>query len=269
MPALSLRGLALLCALLLAFAAAADERRLYTLSLRHTLPEQVLPALAAQLSADSSINAYRQQLILNATAAEYRQISALLEQLDQAPHSLLISVRGQGQQFEQREQYGADGRIGSGNVQVQSGPGGHYQRRTETRVTVNQSTRQGSSDGTQQVRAVEGMAAFISAGATYPLRSGNYGERQLTPVTSGFYATARILDGDEVLVDIDQHDDRMAGGTVETQSLQTQVRGRLGEWIDLGSIGGTSSDSERGLTRYGNRNTSTLTGISIRVERAP
>jgi hypothetical protein len=139
--------------------------------------------------------------------------------------------------------------------------------------TINQGERLGRSDGTQQVRAVEGAAAFIAAGNTYSLRSGRYGERELTPVTSGFYATARVLDNGEVVVDIDQHNDRMNGdrlanGNIDTQSLQTQVRGRVGEWINVGGVDTSSSNGERGLNRYGNSSAAALNGISIKVDVA-
>jgi hypothetical protein len=239
--------LSFLCLLLPATDALAQERQLYTVGLRNALPEQVLPALQGQVSAGSSINSYHQQLILNVTPDEYRRISALLEQLDQAPRSLLISVRGQGQTSDQRERYGVDGTIGDGNVQVRTGADGSRQMRTETRVTVNQSVRQGRSDGTQQVRAVEGMAAFIAAGNTYPIRSDRYGDRQLTPVTSGFYATARVLGNGEVVVDIDQHNDRMERGNITTQEVQTQVRGRIGEWIVIGGVDQSGGSSEHGI----------------------
>ena len=257
-------------------AAAAQERALRTYTMRSALPEQVTPVLNAQLSPDSTITAYNQQLILNVTDSEYRSLLQLLEQLDVASRSLLISVRKQGEQSQQQQRYGVDGSIGSGNVrlntnsQIESGrevlTREGWQRRDDgTRVIVNQTHSSGSSAGSQQVRAVEGMRAFISAGTTLPVRSGPYGERTLTPVESGFYATARII-GDEVIVDIDQRDDRVQGRNISTQGLQTQVRGRVGEWIPLGGLNNSRSDRERGLTNYQSNNSSSLSDLSIRVD---
>jgi hypothetical protein len=243
--------------------ATAQERHLQSYTLQHALPEQVLPALNAQLSPGSSITPYRQQLILNVTDNEYHKLVALLQQLDTTPRSLLISVRKQGQQSQQSEQYGVNGRIGDGAVQVQSGDG--WQRRSETRVIVNQDNQRGSSDGSQQVRALEGMAAFISAGNVIPVRSGPYGQRELTPVESGFYANARIV-GDEVIVDIDQHDDRVQQRSIATQRLQTQVRGRIGEWIPLGGISDQRNSSDSNYTNYRSSNSSALSDIAIKVD---
>ncbi len=243
--------------------ASAQDRHLYNYTLHHALPEQLLPALSAQLSAGSSVTPYHQQLILNVTADEYRTLIELLKQLDTAPRSLLISVRNRSDNSAQRDRYAVDGRIGDGAVQVQTGNGA--QLRTQTNVVINRSSGSDNSAGTQQVRAVEGMAAFISAGQVYPMRSDRYGNREMVPVTSGFYATVRVLD-DEVIVDIDQHDDRMTGRTIATQSAQTQVRGRLGSWIPLGGVHSSSENNQRGIANYGDNSASNSTELAIKVD---
>lgn len=250
-------------ALLSTFNASAQERHLRSYTLQHALAEQVVPVLAAQLSSGSSVTPYRQQLILNVTDTEYRNLQALLVQLDTAPRSLLISVRKQSQQRDNDERFGVQGRIGEGDVQVQSGNG--RQQRTETRVIVNQGNTQSTRDGSQQVRAVEGMEAFISAGNTVSMRSGNYGQRELVPVQSGFYATARIVEG-EVIVDIDQRDDRLQGRDIATQNLQTQVRGRIGEWIPLGGLSTSQSGSDRAVTNYGSNTANSTSDLAIKVD---
>lgn len=241
----------------------AQEHHLRTYTLQHALAEQIVPMIAPQLSPGSSVNAYRQQLILNVTDAEFRNLQPLLDQLDTAPRSLMISVRKQSQQLDNNERYGVQGRIGDGAVQIQNSNG--RQQRTETRVIVNNGSAQNTRDGTQQVRAVEGMEAFISVGNTVSMRSGNYGERELIPVDSGFYATARIV-GDEVIIDIDQRDDRVQGRGVATQQLQTQVRGRIGEWIALGGLHSTQSGGERAIANYGNNASSAVADLAIKVE---
>jgi hypothetical protein len=154
-------------------------------------------------------------------------------------------------------------------VQVQSG-NDRYQSRSETRVIINNGSSQGSSDGTQQVRAVEGMAAFISAGQIYPLRSDHYGSGEMVPVTSGFYATVRLIDN-EVIVAISQHDDRMQGRSqqkIETQGLETQVRGQLGTWIPLGALQTSRQTNDRNIAAYDADNSSSSTDLAIKVELA-
>lgn len=259
----------LACWLAFAGTAAAEERHLHTYTMQGALPEQVLPALEAQLSPGSSITPYMQQLILNVTDREYRSIVELLGQLDVAARSLLISVRSGTRSGSEDSRYGIDGRIGAGDVQVGTGDGG---RRSGTRIDINRSTHSGSEDGTQQVRAVEGTAAYIDAGNVYSMRVDRYGSREQVPVTTGFYATARII-GDEVIVDIDQHDDRLQGGAaragnIRTQGVQTQVRGRLGSWIPLGALQSNSSGSDRAIAAYTGSNATSTTDLAIKVDLA-
>lgn len=253
------------CFLLVAGLVSAQERHLYTFTLRHALPEQIVPMLQPQLSTGSSVSGYGQQLILNATDAEYRRISALLDQIDRAPRSLLISVRSRNQALTQGGTYALNGTVGDGAVQIRSDDG-RGSTISETRVVVGQHTAQAARDGTQQVRAVEGMAAFINSGNHYSLPAGR-GARELTPVTSGFYATARLLDNDEVVVDIDQQDQRLTHGTIATEALRTQVRGRIGEWISLGGIDETRSNGSRDLTGHTGKTASSLSDFAIRVEQ--
>lgn len=268
------RARALLGAALLSIcaAAAAQERHLYNLPLRHALPEQVVPALRPLLSEGSSLSHYHNQLILNATPEEYRQLQRLLEQLDAAPRALLISVRKQNTWQDQRQRVAVDGSFGNDRVQVQTGrPIAGHPVDDGARVRVQQSQHAGQDDGTQQVRATEGYAAYINAGVQVPVVVGRYpngaGYRELAAVDSGFYANARVVGG-EVIVDIDQRDDRVRGGTIQSQGLQTQVRGRIGEWIPLGGITRTQSGSERGLARYGDSTSSGLSDLAIKVELA-
>ena len=232
-------------AALLIGSASAQERHLRAYTLQHALPEQIVPVLSAQLSAGSSVTPYHQQLILNVTDAEYRNLQTLLAQLDSD------------------ERIGVQGQIGEGAVQVQSGNA--WQQHTQTRVIVNQGSTQSDRNGAQQVRAVEGMQAFISAGNTVSMRNGNYGERELVPVESGFYASARIVD-DEVIIDIDQRDDRAQGHAIATQSLQTQVRGRVGEWIPLGALDTSQAGSEHTLTSYSNSVANSMSDLAIKVD---
>ena len=260
----ALNFLRMLCiAMLLSGNVSAQERHLRTYTLQHALPEQIVPVLSAQLSAGSSVTSYHQQLILNVTDAEYRNLQTLLAQFDSAPRSLLISVRKQSQQLNDDERYAVQGSIGNDNVQVQTG--NNWQQHSETRVIVNRGSAQSARDAAQQVRAVEGMQAYISAGNTVSMRSGNYGARELVPVDSGFYATARVV-GDEVVVDIDQRDDRLQGRNIATQSLQTQIRGRIGEWIPLGGLNAAQAGSGREITSYGSNASNANSDLAIKIE---
>lgn len=242
----------------------AQARHLYNYTMRHSLPEQVLPVLTAQISDQSSITPYQQQLILNVTPAEYQRVLELLGQLDVAPRSLLISVRNQSEGNGEDSRYGVEGRVGTGAVQVQTG-GGYPAQSRDTRIAIEQRDRAESGTGSQQVRALENTPALISAGKVYPVRTDRYGNRELVPVSSGFYATVRIV-GEEVIVDVDQHADRVQGRDIQTQGIQTQVRGRLGSWIPLGNLQASGQSRGRGTASYNSENYSSSTDLAIKVE---
>ncbi|MFO1319990.1 MAG: hypothetical protein U1F52_10255 [Burkholderiales bacterium] len=69
--------------------------------------------------------------------------------------------------------------------------------------------------------------------------------------TSGFEARARVH-GDRVSVEVSNVGRRLsprAGGTVETQVLETVIHGRLGEWLPVGGTGRVR-DADTDAIRY-------------------
>ncbi len=252
----------LFCTLLAATAGLhAQERHLRTVPMQRALPEQVAPLLAAQVGPGSTVTPYGNQLILNVTDAEYVQIQQLLQQLDSAPRSLSIAVRGLRNSSTQITSGSVRGNWGNDDVRVSSGG---WQPRNTTTVQVEQRNVQGSGSGDQQVRALEGTAAYIGSGSLQSFHTG-YGSREVVPVESGFYATARVI-GDEVVVDIDQRDDRTAGNTIRTAGINTQVRGRLGEWIPLGGVAQQEQQRERDVGSYRNEQSSIGSDVAIKVD---
>jgi hypothetical protein len=94
-----------------------------------------------------------------------------------------------------------------------------------------------------------------------------YHGKQLQDVTSGFYVVPR-LNGDEVTLEIMQHDDRpgQRRGAINTQSAGTVVRGRLGEWVELGGVETSNNSQEGGLGQAVNSQAGDVQGIQVRVE---
>ena len=62
----------------------------------------------------------------------------------------------------------------------------------------------------------------------------------------GFMVTPR-LNGDQVIMEISQQDERVAGGGIQSQSLNTQVIGRLGTWMQLGGVSESSTRTDNGV----------------------
>ena len=55
------------------------------------------------------------------------------------------------------------------------------------------------------------------------------------------------VNGDQVILDISQQDERVGSGGIQSQSLNTQVSGRLGAWMQLGGISESSSRTDSGI----------------------
>ena len=274
---------AVLAGILAAASAHADNRTLTTIPLRHQLPSQVLPVIQPLLGSGSTAAEFNNQLILNATDEEVAKIRKLLDVIDRQPRELLITVRTPGSSTARNRGVAVDGSIGNNNVRIGTG-NGSVDTGDELRIGVEDTTRTESSTGQQQVRAIEGMPAQISIGVTTPVTSSYRlanGQRvtsqEYYPVNQGVNVIARVVNG-RVILDIDQQNDKLAGEkriqgtgvsgapTIQTQSISTQVSGRIGEWIPLGSINQSSAADSRGLGGVSGSSLSEVNTVMIKVE---
>jgi hypothetical protein len=239
--------------------------------------EEVIPVIRPLLGANDSVTGMGNNLVLKAPSERIRQIRQLLVQLDRPPQRLLITVGNQGDVVRSSRGYNssADIRVGDGQISINS-PGRPVDD-TRARISLHDRTAQRSGTAGYQVQALEGRPAYINSGMRVPVagvqryyQNGIPYERQTTQlqdVSGGFYVVPR-LQGDSVQLEILQHDDRpgRARGVVNTQSTGTVVRGRLGEWLQLGGIDTRADDSEGGLGRSVSAQGSEIRQISVKVD---
>lgn len=225
--------------------------------LKFRMAEDVLPIAESVVGDQGKINAYGNQLIINAPASVINELRDVLAQLDNEPRQLLISIDSQNSATSGASGYSVDGSARAGNVEVQTGRG-ERNGRDQVRIIRHSTTSEGG--GIQQVQATEGYPALIQVGQSVPITTSGhdgygqiYQQTQFRDVTRGFYATATIH-GDQVQVTISSHQDRMSSsrpGAIDVQETNTSVRGKLGEWITLGGIDESASSSQSGtLRRY-------------------
>jgi hypothetical protein len=129
-------------------------------------------------------------------------------------------------------------------------------RGSDVSVHATDSDARDRRDGVASVQVIEGSSAFISSGSDVPIVTAvaaGGGHRRWAAATtgyrtvsSGFVVTPR-LNGQAVVLDIEQQDERVVNGNVQTQHLTTQVSGTLGEWIQLGGISESASSQQRGI----------------------
>ena len=115
---------------------------------------------------------------------------------------------------------------------------------------------------TQVVTTLEGNAATIYFTRRIPLketRSFSTGNKvtqlesiRFRDVRSGFMVLPQIR-GDQVILEISPQQSRITNGEIETVGLNTIVRGRIGEWIELGGLNQNRNEQGSGVA---SRNTS-------------
>ncbi|NBB09628.1 secretin N-terminal domain-containing protein [Pseudomonas sp. SLFW] len=242
---MSLRTLLASVLLVCSFTAVAATE---VIPLNYRTSDDLMPTVKSFLGNEGTVNAYGNKLIVNAEPAKIGELRDLLSQLDTAPKRLMISVDTSDNTVQNDQGYSVNGTVRSQNGRV-SADG-------KTRI-INYGTAS-RDGGVQQVQANEGTPALIQVGQSIPItnvQTDSYGYAQTNTqyrnVTRGFYVTATIT-GDIVHLNISTNNDRMSqqqADAIKVQSTDTQVSGRLGEWITLAGVSDQSRADEQGVTR--------------------
>jgi type II secretory pathway component GspD/PulD (secretin) len=226
--------------------------------LNYRTSDEILPPVKSFLGAEGTASAYGNKLIINAEPGKISELRDLLSQLDTAPKRLLISVDTSDNSIQRDQGYSVNGQVIGNN---------------QTRI-INYGTAS-RDGGVQQVQANEGTPALIQVGQSIPitnLQSDAYGRPQTNTqyrsVTQGFYVTASVT-GNIVHLSISTNNDRMSqerADAIKVQSTDTQVSGRLGEWITLAGASDQSRADEQGIARrYATQGHSDMT-LRVKVD---
>ena len=235
-------------------AALAWAQSLTVIDLKHRRAEELIPVLQPLLEQGGALTGQDYKLFVRASGANLAQLRSAVEQLDRQQRQMLVSVRRSTAQDIQREQASASGtlRTGDGGISVNERP------RSGSGVTVRagERTLQTQNSSVSSVSVLEGNSAFISTGASVPIVTAVAvgggrqpfiaGAVEHRDLQRGFTVTPRLA-GEQVILEISQQDERVSGGGIQSQSLNTQVMGRLGTWIQLGSVSESSSQSDSGI----------------------
>lgn len=255
----------LLLSLLSIQAYAAD--RIEVIPLKNRSAEELMPLIRPLLDQNEALSGTGYQLIVRAAPGRQDEIRSLIAQLDQAAQQLRISVRRAAREEIERERAQA-------NIVVIGSGGGEVEARG--RAIVRSTHDKGGERNFFEVTALEGTPAFIQTGEAFPTptQSGYVvnGHPVVTQgieyqqLSSGFYALART-NGDEVTVDISPQREVLDGrGRIQTTSLVTTVRGRLGEWLELGGTSQQRTQQGGGLLRSTRSKDDTQQTLWMKVE---
>jgi hypothetical protein len=225
--------------------------RIEVIALKHRSAAELMPLVEPMLNQDEALSGTGYQLIVRAAPPRLEEIRALVAQLDRSARQVRISVRRAAYEEIERERVQARVVIGAGGGEIEA----------RGRAIVRSTRDKDGERNHYQVTALEGTPAFIHTGEAFPVPTQSGYTVDGYPVvtqgieyqqlSSGFYALARTH-GDEVTVDISPQRevlDPHGSGRIQTTSLVTTVRGRLGEWLELGGTSQQRTQEGGGLLR--------------------
>jgi hypothetical protein len=240
------RLLAVLALTLAALGAYAQAMRTEVIDLRYRNAEDVLPVLRPLLVPGGVLNALDNRLIVKTTPDNLADLKRVLDTLDRRPRQLVVSVTEDADQARRENALAFGGSVGTDGV------------RGEARVIRSDSAA--AARLSRSVSVLEGQTAVVSVGQSRPsgttavvpgargplvIQSG-----VVRTATSGFEVRPRVQ-GEYVTLDILVRGaslGRSAGSPSEVSRVQTVVRGRVGEWIEVSGASAEIEDERAGLT---------------------
>lgn len=225
-------------------------------------------ALQAQLQQDERLSALDNKLIIDASPAREQQLAALARQLDVRPVSLRLEVSQSTSSRQNQSGIQLQGNISLGRI-LPGSPGNGIA------LSAQQDSRNQSGQILQSLTLLDGRSGFIQTASSRPLpwllltpqgnivRGSSWQE-----AVSGFYALPH-LQGERVLIELAVSQQAFAGSQRQGNQLSTTVSGRLGEWIEVGSIGRDEQGRSSLLIGSGQQRLSDRQSVRVRVQALP
>lgn len=261
-----IRFLALVLALLWAGVTLAQQTVLEVITLKYRNADQVVPMLKPLLAPGGTISGMQNKVVVRTTPENLAELRKVLGMVDNAPRRLLISVRQEAAGSDGIDEAELSGSVGNDRARVAVPGAGSQQggtvviKRGDSRVRVRalQSQSAGTDRSVQTLQVLEGNEAFIHVGQSVAIRSG--GVTVTTPgaqgaqstgyrdIGTGFRVRPRV-NGDQVTLEISTQRDSVADPNAQSfnvQRVDSAVSGRLGQWMELGGIGQSSTQHDSG-----------------------
>ena len=227
-----------------------------TIQLNNRPAEEIIPIVKPMLDPGEVITGSGYKLFLRASAQTLEQVRDIIDALDSAAKVLLVSVfQGSERDLKTRSVSG-NLQIDNGNTSVDIGSSknksagniNYNSGNVSGEINASSTHQRQSSNPVHQLRVSEGTEGFIQTGKQIPYFTG-YNSSEYKDVTTGFYVLPRIR-GDRVVLQISPFKNSLAKvgkGSIETQSAQTTISGRLGEWLPLGGVSEQSKRSQNSI----------------------
>lgn len=211
-----------------------EDNAIEVISLQNRSAEEIQSLLVPMLENGETVTGNGFDLIVKSQPGRFEAIRKLTRQLDRRQHNLLISVLQNSHKSAAQLNVEAAVQISAKSIRMQGMTG-------DTRDVDSQRNM-------QQLRTLEGQAAHIQTGTIRPIENvtvydsgygypGAISNTQMQEANTGFAAVPRLTNDQEIIIEISPWSDRFQNRTgLETQDIQTTIRARLGEWVELGGI---------------------------------
>ena len=240
--------------LLVLFCTSATGEQLRIIELKHRPADEIVRIVKSQLGPEDTISGKGYVVILTAAPENVNRIESIIRTLDKPSRQLLITVV-QGENARAT----LSSIDVSGNLSIGDNTRIEFGRNPQPDNTVSATGRNSESVqkniDIQRLRAQEGLPAVIYIGQSIPVSTRTTAPRPsgnrvaFRETRTGFRVVAR-LSGNRFVLDIESQREIVSSathGAVATQQIQTQVLGRLGQWMNIGEILGAGQWRESGI----------------------
>jgi hypothetical protein len=255
-----------------------------TIQLHNRPAGEIMPIVKPMLAPGEVITGQGFKIFLRASDETLEQVEAMLEVLDAAAKMLQISVF-QGSRRELDEvRVDANLQIEGSNTSIDIGSSSadsagsinYNDGKVSGGVDATDSRQRSYSKPVHHLRVSEGREGFIETGRQIPYFSGvsrpsqgsTLGTTEFRNVTTGFYVLPRVH-GNSVTLEISPFKNSLSranDGSIDTQSANTVISGRIGQWMQIGGVSEQSSGSQSGIGSYGSSQGSQSDSIWIRAD---
>ena len=264
----------------------AESMKIEMIPMKNRMVDDVIPIIKPLIIKGGTVTGMNNQLILKTTPSNIELIKSILEQIDNAPRKLLISVKRNNDNEFNKEEGGFSIKYDSKNIKIESPDTGEQGIIIQSgrndgdviryRKSIEQNQEQESN--IFYVNALEGNPAFINTGQLMPVRSQTTVTASGTTVVqenikyhninSGFYVTPK-LQADNVVLTISPKFTELnknEKNVINVQNVSTTVHGRLGKWISIGGVNQSSNNSDKRNLINKEQYNSEKSNIFVKVE---
>ena len=236
--------------------------------------EEVIPFIEPMLGANEAITGTGFKLFLRASPESLIQAREIIDALDTVAKVLNISVfQGSERELKTRSISGnlqienGNTNVSIGNKNNSAGEISYNFDNVSGDINASRSNLQQSSNPVHQLRVNEGTEGFIQTGDQAAYSSGSNGT-VYQDVTAGFYVLPRTH-GNIVTLKISPFKNSLSNSrtsSIDTQSANTTITGRMGEWLPIGGVTEQSQSSQSGIVSSSSTMSKSRSSIWIKAD---